>query len=58
MSKESTVTNSTFVRDVFEYLRHHHPSANPLRQRWIEVDLFDRKDKELQAGSPLDLATR
>ena len=56
MSKEATAT-STLVRDVFEYLRHQHPSANPFRQRWIEVNVFDPQSKE-QAGSQLDLVTR
>jgi len=58
MSKEATAANATFVRDVFEYMRHQHPSANPYRQRWIEVDLFDPRGKDLQAGSTLEFVRR
>ena len=58
MSKEVPVTHATFVRDVFEYMRYQHPSANPSRQRWVEVDVFDTQGKELHAGSRLEVVRR
>ena len=52
-------TDVTFVRDVFKYLRFQHsPASSSRRQRWIEVDLVEPQDKELQAASPLDVVTR
>ena len=58
MSKEAKTTNATFVRDVFEYMRYQYPSANPFRQRWVEVDVFDTQGKELHAGSRLEVVRR